>query len=132
MMDHAHSFSAMLGRHAYKMSLACYCYATAASQKMEVKLEAISPVVYSLMKVGAVAEVKRQMAKKNEYREKIPIVHDTLVVFKGITKVGIIPRDKVSQLGANYFIGKCRIVAMDQSTSTVVVEFPQKRPQSVR
>lgn len=94
---------------------------------MEVKLEAISPVVYSLMKPGAVAEVRRQIANKNEYREKIPVVQDTLVVFRGVTKVGIIPRDKVAQLGAQAFIGKCRIVTMDQSTNTVVVEFPQKK-----
>jgi hypothetical protein len=96
---------------------------------MEVKLEAISPIVFSLMKAGNVADVRQQIANKNEYREKIPVVQDTLVVFRGITKVGIIPRDKVATLGAKAFIGKCRIVTMDLSTNTVIVEFPQKRPQ---
>lgn len=93
---------------------------------MEVKLEAISPVIYSLMKPGVVAEVRRQKANKNEYREKIPVVQETLIVFRGNTKVGIIPRDKVAEFGSQVFIRKCRIVKMDQSTNTVIVEFPQK------
>lgn len=94
---------------------------------MEIKLDAISPVVYSLMKTGALAEVRRQLANKNEYREKIPVVQDTLVVFRGVTKVGIIPRDKVAEFGAKALVGKCRIVRMEQSTNTVIVEIPPKK-----
>ncbi|MCG2594587.1 hypothetical protein LZ009_17555 [Ramlibacter sp. XY19] len=97
---------------------------------MEIKLDAISPVVYSLMRAGALAEVRRQLANKNEYREKIPTVQDTFVVFRGVTKVGIIPRDKVAELGAKALIGKCRIVRMEQSSNTVIIEIPPKKSAS--
>jgi hypothetical protein len=96
---------------------------------MEIKLDAVSPVVFSLMNVGALADIRRQLANKNEYREKIPVVTDTLLVFRGVTKVGVIPRKKVAELGASALVGKCRIIRMEQSTNTVVVEvLPKKAP----
>lgn len=97
----------------------------------EIKLGAISPVVYSIFKVGDVASIKRQAARKNEYRDKIPKVDETLLVFRGITKIGMIPRNVVSKLGAQSLVGKCRIVRMSKEDDIVAVALLARSEQKI-
>jgi hypothetical protein len=87
----------------------------------EIRLESVSPVVFMLVKVGQLAQVRQQMAKKNEYREKIPRVAESLLVFIGNTKIGMIPGDIVLTRGAESLIGKCRIVRMSKEDNVVGV-----------
>jgi hypothetical protein len=91
-------------------------------QSKEIRLTSISPVAYLLAKVGELASVRRVMPKKNEYREKIGAAQEAILIFKGQTKIGMIPREALGQVG-EASIGKvCRIVRMDRSQDLIVID----------
>jgi len=93
---------------------------------IEISLEAISPIVFSEVRAGVMAIIKKQQARKNEYREKIPIVEDTLVVFKDTLKIGIVPRDFASQHGSERIVGKCKVVAVNEKSKEVRIIIPNR------
>jgi hypothetical protein len=88
----------------------------------DILLGAISPVVYSLVKEGDLAEVRRQAPRRNEYRDKIPPAEETLLVFRGNTKIGMIPQNIVSKVGAQALLGKCRVVRLSKDSNVVAVK----------
>jgi len=71
------------------------------SQKIIVDLTSISPIAFSLAKVGDAVEVKKKLPKTNEFRgEKIGAASVSYLIFKGITKIGMIPQDFVQAHGS--------------------------------
>jgi hypothetical protein len=57
-----------------------------------VDLISISPFAFSVIKVGEQARVELKRKKMNEYRDKIGPASDCYLVFKGQTKIGMIPK----------------------------------------
>lgn len=90
--------------------------------QLQVQLTAVSPVAFMLAKEGDKALVKRSAPRANEYRDKIGPAAEAFLVFKGETKIGMIPRDFMSS-HANVPLKKfCRIAKMDRRSDVVVVE----------
>jgi hypothetical protein len=58
---------------------------------MDIELASLSPISFESVKVGDVALIRFVKAKANEYREKIGPAKDCFLVFKGSTKIGMIP-----------------------------------------
>jgi hypothetical protein len=57
-----------------------------------VDLISISPFAFSVIKVGERVRVELKRKKMNEYRDKIGPPTDCHLVFKGQTKIGMIPK----------------------------------------
>lgn len=89
---------------------------------LHVQLKAISPVAFMFAKEGDKALVRRSAPNLREYRDKIGPASEAFLVFKGETKIGMIPRDFISALGGTQFKKVCRIVKMDRGLDLVVVE----------
>ena len=93
---------------------------------MQVQLTAISPVAFMFAKEGDKALVKRSPPKLREYRDKIGPATEAFLVFKGETKIGMIPTEFISRLGDVKLKKICRIAKLDRDLNTVLVElFPQ-------
>lgn len=92
------------------------------AETMQVRLAAISPVAFMFAKAGDKAHLKRSKPKPNEYRDKIGPAAEAYLVFKGETKIGMVPRDFLSQISHVQLKKTCRIVKMDQHLDLVVVE----------
>ncbi len=96
-------------------------------EPMQVRLTAISPVAFMFAKEGDRALLKRSAPKPNEYRDKIGPAGEAFLVFKGETKIGMIPRDFMNQFSHVQIKKACRIVRMDQGQDMVIVElFPSE------
>ena len=60
-------------------------------ETMLIELTSLSPVSFLLAKVGDKVEIKIKKPNKNEFRGSIGSAVDVLLVFKGPTKIGMIP-----------------------------------------
>lgn len=92
--------------------------------KMQVQLIAVSPVIFILARVGDVVTLKRMRPKLNEYREKIPAATtagESILVFKGETKIGVIPHDDWVKIKDLTVSKNCRITDMNKEKSTVLI-----------
>jgi hypothetical protein len=103
---------------------------TAIKEGIPVQLTAVSPVAFMLAKVGDKAIVKRSAPKLNEYRDKIGPASEAYLVFKGETKIGLIPREFIGGLGDAPLRKVCRIAHMDRALDMVVVELFQQEVSS--
>jgi hypothetical protein len=83
---------------------------------------AVSPVVYSLAKEGDKAVIKRSPPKLREYRDKIGPAAEAFLVFKGETKIGMIPHEFINKLGDVPLKRVCRIAKMDPNLDVLVIE----------
>lgn len=90
--------------------------------RMQVQLTAVSPVVFMLAREGDRALIKRTPPKPREYRGKIGPATEALLVFKGDTKIGMIPHDIIRELGDVPIKSVCRIAKMDSSRTEVVIQ----------
>lgn len=100
-----------------------------ASNLMEVQLKAISPVAFTFAKEGDKAVVKRNPPKLREYRDKIGPANEAFLVFKGETKIGMIPHEFIAKLGTVKFKRICSIVKMDPLSDLIIVKlFSQEEP----
>lgn len=98
----------------------------ATNDRFHVQLKAVSPVAFMLAKEGDQALIRRNPPKPNEYRDKIGPAIESYLVFKGETKIGMIPHDFMNKLGDVTLKKMCRIAKMDRSLAVVVVElFPR-------
>jgi hypothetical protein len=97
---------------------------------MEVQLTAISPVAYMVAKEGDMAVVKRNPPKKNEFRDKIGPATEAMLVFKGVTKIGMIPHEFIKHIGIASLKRVCQISKMDESRDVILVKLAQKNPTS--
>jgi hypothetical protein len=94
----------------------------ATNERMHVQLLAVSPVAFMLAREGDKALVKRSPPKPREYRDKIGPASEAYLVFKGETKIGMIPREFINDLGDLTLKRMCRIARMDRDSNLVLVE----------
>ncbi len=92
----------------------------------QVELTAVSPVAYILAKEGDKGLIKRSAPRLNEYRDKIGPASEVFLVFKGETKLGMIPRDFMQRFAGIPLKNVCKIVRMDKKSDKLIVQlFPK-------
>ena len=89
---------------------------------MEVELGALSPMSFIRAKEGNTLKVKRTFPKHGEYRGTIGAAVEGLLVFKGETKIGMIPREFINQFGIDSIGKVCRVIKIDSPRKMIVVE----------
>jgi hypothetical protein len=58
---------------------------------LEIKLSSLSPLSFEFAKAGDVVSLVRKKANKKEFRSSIGPAVDSILVFRGQTKIGMIP-----------------------------------------
>jgi hypothetical protein len=92
--------------------------------KKLVTLTSVSPIAFTLAKVGDLVEVKKKLPKANEFRgEKIGAATISFLIFKGITKIGMLPEKFVEEEGFDTIKRRCRIKTMEVKLQLIEVEF---------
>lgn len=93
--------------------------------KLRVQLSSVSPISFSVAKPGDRARIEHKPPRKNEYREKIGPPVDCYLVFKGQTKIGMIPREFAE--GNKEVIRKrvCLVDEMSPQQSLIIVTFKE-------
>lgn len=69
-------------------------------------------------------KVKRTFPKHGEYRGTIGAAVEGLLVFKGETKIGMIPRDCINRFGIDSLGKVCRVIKIDSTRKIITVEIP--------
>ncbi|MDD2840128.1 MAG: hypothetical protein PHY80_03285 [Rickettsiales bacterium] len=88
---------------------------------MEVELQSVSPISFSMVKIGDTVRIEHKPAKLNEYREKIGPAVDCYLVFKGQTKIGMIPNNFV-KTHKDYLKKRiCKISGIDKDKSKIMI-----------
>ena len=96
---------------------------------MEVKLQSISPISFSMIKLGDTVRIEHKPAKLNEYRDKIGPAVDCHLIFKGQTKIGMIPNNFVKN-NKDYLRKKvCKISSVDKEKSIISIFINAIEPQ---
>ena len=90
--------------------------------KMQVELISISPVSFELAKIGDLVAIRRKNPNHNEYRGNLESPTDAFLIFKGVTKIGMVPTDFVKKNDAIKNIKKARIISMDKINLKVSIE----------
>ena len=86
-----------------------------------VELESISPFAFSIIKEGDRVQIKYKNAKKNEYRDKIGPPSDCYMVFRGQTKIGMIPKN-ILEINQKLFKKNiCKIYKIDSEKSLIKI-----------
>lgn len=92
---------------------------------MRVQLTSVSPVTFMIAKEGDIVTIQHRPPRLNEYREKIGAAAECYLVFKGKTKIGMIPK-KFAQENKKFLVKKnCRIVKIDHEKAVLVVELAE-------
>jgi hypothetical protein len=89
---------------------------------MLIELTSLSPISFMLAKVGDRVEIKIKKPNKNEFRGRIGSASEVFLVFKGSTKVGMIPTsvDKTIFKSKKIIVGK--IQSIESSKKQIVIE----------
>jgi hypothetical protein len=85
---------------------------------IEVKLSSLSPLSFEFAKDGDTVSLVRKKANKREFRSSIGAAVDSILVFKGQTKIGMIPI-KTGEDNADYLA--------DKVTAKVIMADPVKK-----
>ena len=88
---------------------------------MDIELASLSPISFESVKVGDVALIKFVKARANEYREKIGPAKDCFLVFKGSTKIGMIPLKVATEDLKLTASRKCLISKVDKSANKICI-----------
>jgi hypothetical protein len=88
---------------------------------MDIELASLSPISFESVKVGDVALIRFVKAKANEYREKIGPAKDCFLVFKGTTKIGMIPIKVATEDLKLTASRKCLISKIDKAAMKICV-----------
>jgi len=86
------------------------------------QLKSVSPIVFSLAKEGDKVLLRRNKPKPNEYRDKIGPAVETILVFKGRTKIGMIPVD-ASDFNILKLNFHAKICEMSEEREVVKIKF---------
>ena len=86
-----------------------------------VRLMAISPIAYTLVKEGETLRVDYKPAKKNEFREKIGPAVTYYLVMKGSTKIGMIPNNYIKENPDMNEIKKCKVLKINKPDNIIEV-----------
>lgn len=93
------------------------------TSEVKIQLTSVSPVSFSVAKEGDRARIEHKPPRRNEYREKIGPPTDCYLVFKGQTKIGMIPKDFVDSHKDLLRRRVCLIKEMNPQKSLVVISF---------
>ena len=88
---------------------------------MDIELTSISPISFEIVKVGDIALIKIVKAKPNEYREKIGPPKDCFLVFKGPTKIGMIPLKVATEELQLIASRKCLISIVNKAANKIFI-----------
>ena len=92
---------------------------------MQVQLTSLSPLSFTLVKEGDLVRIRYKAPKLNEYREKIGPPVECYLIFKGETKLGMIP-GAVARDFKKFLVKKsCRVVRVDAEKSIFLVELEE-------
>ena len=89
---------------------------------MEIKLSGLSPLSFMMATEGDILEIKQKSPNPREIRistQKPPVSY---LVFKDITKIGMLPRKIVAEYGELSMKTQCRVIKIDKDTNTIIVE----------
>ena len=89
---------------------------------MIIELTSLSPVSFMLAKVGDKVEIKVKKPNKNEFRGSIGTAVDVFLVFKGQTKIGMIPTNlNLSSISIQEF-NRGKIKTLDPKKKSIYIE----------
>jgi hypothetical protein len=89
---------------------------------MIIELTSLSPVSFMLAKVGDKVEIKVKKPNKNEFRGSIGTAVDVFLVFKGQTKIGMIPTNlNLSSISIQEF-NRGKIKTLDPKKKSISIE----------
>jgi len=95
---------------------------------MEINLTAVSPVCFDLVRVGDRVRISLKQANRREFREKIGPAQDCYLVFRGVTKLGMVPRSAPQECLVALKKGAWAISRADRMTSTLVISLLDPDP----
>ena len=72
---------------------------------LEIKLSSLSPLTFEFARVGDTVSLFRKKANKKEFRSSIGAAVDSILIFRGQTKIGMIPI-KIGEENAEYLADK--------------------------
>jgi hypothetical protein len=90
---------------------------------MEIKLSSLSPLSYEFTKPGDTVTLFRKQPNKREFRASIGAAVESILIFKGPTKIGMIPV-KIADENAEYLKGKstAKITVTDSAKKTIIIK----------
>ncbi len=90
---------------------------------LKTELDSLSPLSFQSLKVGDLLSLKKQLPRKNEFRQSIGKPTESTLVFKGVMKVGMLPiRFVVEQESGLTHKRICRVLEIDADTKKIIVE----------
>jgi hypothetical protein len=89
---------------------------------MEVSLIALSPMSFLAVKEGDNLKILHKPPRHYEFREKIGPAIEYYLVFKGQTKIGMIPSAFVNKNKNLLDKKSCKIVSIDKEKSSIVID----------
>ena len=87
----------------------------------------LSPLSFTLVKEGDLVQIRRVPPKPWEYRDKIAPRSDSFLIFKGRTKIGMIPRTFLSAHGTACLARSCRVATINADRQEISVELPTSK-----
>jgi hypothetical protein len=94
---------------------------------MIIKLEAVSPISFMVIRTGDVLRIKHKEAKLNEYRDKIGPAANSYLIFKDETKVGVITGKAALTIPNIASARACRVTKIDPEQGLIEVQLPRPR-----
>ena len=88
---------------------------------MKIKLASLSPLSFEAVKLGDKVSLRVRGANKNEYRDKIGAAQDVFLVFKGQTKIGMVPKRIGAENHETIASSNWRVVEIDPSKGVLVL-----------
>ncbi|MCF8197090.1 MAG: hypothetical protein K9J38_13900 [Polynucleobacter sp.] len=88
---------------------------------MFINLTSISPIAFELAKVGDVVSIKKKAPNAREFRGSLEKPVDAFLVFKGVTKVGMIPSATSNNIENISQIRRAVIQSMDVSIKQIAI-----------
>ncbi len=82
----------------------------------------LSPLSFQLVKIGSPVVLRKKVANRNEYRERIGSARDCFLVFSGQTKIGMIPISSTSAISGLPIRTKWRVASIDSSKGLIAIE----------
>jgi hypothetical protein len=89
---------------------------------LEIKLSSLSPLSFEFAKAGDIVSLVRKKANKKEFRASIGAAVDSILVFRGQTKIGMIPI-KTGEENAAYLADKvsAKVTKSDAAKKLLVI-----------
>jgi hypothetical protein len=89
---------------------------------MLIELTSLSPISFMLTKVGDRVEIKVKKPNKNEFRGSIGSATEVFLVFKGPTKIGMIPTNFDSSIFKSKRIIWGKIQSIESTKKQIIIE----------